>query len=92
MSWPILALLSLLPLLGFWAALRFSNGRFVIPVLVAAVIGAALGAWLAIQNTIVATAVSPIDVRVRGATIGFAAGAVLGCAAAAVTWAHRARS
>lgn len=82
MLWLIFSVLALLPILGFVAAFKLSNGRYGFSVLIAAFVGGAVGAFLASAGSAMATVVSPSDALVRGGTIGFVAGGALGCLAA----------
>jgi hypothetical protein len=85
MLWLVFAAFALVPLLGFAAAFRLSGGRYVPAVLVAAAVGAGLGAFLASAGSAMASAVDPTTAMLQGGGIGLLGGAALGGIAATLT-------
>lgn len=91
MLWLVLAVLALVPLLGFVATYRLSGRRWLPAVIVAALIGAALGAFLASAGSAMATSVNPTTAMLRGGGMGLLGGVTVGGVAAAVmaVWQRR---
>lgn len=86
MLWLVLAVLALVPLIGFVVTYRISGRRYLPSILVAAVIGAAIGAFLASAGSAMATSVNPTTAMLRGGGMGLLGGAVVGGMIALVMW------
>jgi hypothetical protein len=88
----ILAVLALLPLAAFAFGLRLTR-RYLPAILIAGLMGASMGAFLATAGSAMASAVHPRTAAIRGGGIGFAGGAAVGGLAtlAVMLWRRRAR-
>lgn len=70
-----------LPLAGYAAAWILGGRRAWLAILVAALAGSAVLAFIGVAVSALASAVDPVDAALRGAVIGFGAGGVLGALA-----------
>ncbi len=90
MTWVAYAVLGLLPAAGF--AVAFTLTRRLVPsIMVAGVVGAVLGAFVASGASAMGMAVDLTDARVRGAGVGFLGGVAVGAVAASVAVFRRGR-